>query len=404
MNKIHYIVCVALGLALWSACRHGGTDKKEETEMIQWNRLPDLPGMEGTASLGVSAPFTGVTGNRLIVAGGCNFPDKPVAEGGTKQYYAEIWTLDLSADSAQWTNAGVLPRAVAYGASIGTPYGIVCAGGNDSASSFTDVFLLSANDTSEACTIRPLPSLPVAMDNFAATYMDGKVYVAGGNANGTPSHAFYYLDLSVRTDSGRWEKLPDFPGAARVQPVLVAQHCGNEEYRLYLAGGFQPGTTETPPQIPDEILAFSPRTGTWETETALPPLSDGNPRTLTGGCAVACGDSAMLFFGGVNYTRFFDAVDRPRQMALARAANDTRRLEALQSEAAGYLRHPVDWYRFNDEVLHYDVRSRTWTNRGAYEAVARAGAGALFHNRRLIVVNGEIKPGIRTPRVSVGMF
>lgn len=404
MNKIHYIVCVALGLALWSACRQGGTDKKEETEMIQWNCLPDLPGMEGTASLGVSAPFTGVTGNRLIVAGGCNFPDKPVAEGGTKRYYAEIWTLDLSADSAQWTNAGVLPHAVAYGASIGTPYGIVCAGGNDSESSFTDVFLLSANDTSEACTIRPLPSLPVAMDNFAATYMDGKVYVAGGNANGTPSHAFYYLDLSVRTDSGRWEKLPDFPGAARVQPVLVAQHCRNEEYRLYLAGGFQPGTTETPPQIPDEVLAFSPRTGTWETETVLPPLSDGNPRTLTGGCAVACGDSAMLFFGGVNYTRFFDAVDRPRQMVLARAANDTRRLEALQSEATGYLRHPVDWYRFNDEVLHYDVRSRTWTNRGAYEAVARAGAGALFHNRRLIVVNGEIKPGIRTPRVNIGMF
>ena len=91
-------------------------------------------------------------------------------------------------------------------------------------------------------------------------------------------------------------------------------------------------------------------------------------------------------------------------MAQARAANDTRRLDTLQSEAADYLRHPVDWYRFNDEVLHYDVHSRTWSNRGAYEVVARAGAGALFHNRRLIVVNGEIKPGIRTPRVSVGMF
>ncbi len=236
MNKIHYIICVVLGLALWSACRPGGTDKKEETEMIQWNRLPDLPGMEGTASIGVSAPFTGIIGNRLIVAGGCNFPDKPVAEGGTKRYYAEIWALDLSADSAQWTNAGVLPRAVAYGASIGTSYGIVCAGGNDSESSFTDVFLLSANDTSEACTIRPLPSLPMAMDNFAATCMDGKIYVAGGNANGIPSHAFYCLDLSVRTNSSQWEKLPDFPGAARVQPVLVAQHCGDEEYRLYLAG------------------------------------------------------------------------------------------------------------------------------------------------------------------------
>lgn len=376
----------------------------KQENMIQWNRLPDLPGMEGTDSLGVSAPFVGITNNQLIVAGGCNFPDKPVAEGGKKRYYSEIWALNLLSEKAEWRCVGTLSRATAYGASITTPQGVVCVGGNNEEASFADVFLLCLDGEHTRLEINSLPSLPVTMDNFAAAYMDGKVYVAGGNAAGQPSNALYCLDISQQTGSAEWEKLPDFPGAARVQPVLVAQRSENGESRLYLAGGFQPGTSEVPPQVPTDVLSFSPRTGAWEKETDLPTLSDGSSRTLTGGCGVACGDSAILLFGGVNYTRFFEAVDRPRQMALAQAANDTQRLEALQHDAATYLRHPVEWYRFNDEVLHYDVRSRTWANRGADEAVSRAGAGAVCFGNRLIVVNGELKPGVRTPQVSVGTF
>ena len=53
---------------------------KKQNTMINWTKLPDLPGAADTASLGVSAPFAGIHNGVLIVAGGCNFPDKPVTE------------------------------------------------------------------------------------------------------------------------------------------------------------------------------------------------------------------------------------------------------------------------------------------------------------------------------------
>lgn len=37
---------------------------------------------------GVSAPFVGTIGKSVLVAGGCNFPTTPAAQGGKKQFYA----------------------------------------------------------------------------------------------------------------------------------------------------------------------------------------------------------------------------------------------------------------------------------------------------------------------------
>lgn len=76
---------------------------RSEAAPVSWFRLPDLPGTEKSPSLGVSAPFTGVSGGQLFVAGGCNFPGKPAAEGGTKEYYCNIYALDITARShAGW--------------------------------------------------------------------------------------------------------------------------------------------------------------------------------------------------------------------------------------------------------------------------------------------------------------
>ena len=42
---------------------------------------------------GVSAPFVGTIGKSVLVAGGCNFPTTPAAQGGKKQFYADIYEL-----------------------------------------------------------------------------------------------------------------------------------------------------------------------------------------------------------------------------------------------------------------------------------------------------------------------
>lgn len=391
-----WLFLLALCLA---GCSHSVSKNNEDT-MINWTKLPDLPGMADTASLGVSAPFAGVNGDFLLVAGGCNFPDKPVTEGGAKRYYADIFLLDLSDNDrvGRWKKAGQLPYPIAYGATVSTPEGILCVGGNNSDSSLTAVIRLSWDEQREELSICSLPDLPAPMDNLSATFADGKLYVAGGNENGIPCNTFLCLDLNKEAKTG-WEVLPSFPGAARVQPVLAVgkSAIGTD---IYLAGGFQAGTADIPPRIPSDLLVYHPTTKTWEPASMLPAFEDGSPRTFTGGCAVAVGDSSILLMGGVNYSRFFTALDRPRQMAQAEASGNQSTLDSLKAEAKAYMLHPVEWYKFNTSLLQYNTFTSEWTNRGEYEQLARAGAGAVLYKNRLIIVNGELKPGIRTSQVN----
>ena len=75
----------------------------------------------GNVPQAVSAPFAGVSGDYLLLAGGCNFPDVPASEGGVKQYYTAVWAKQ--ADQA-WRCVGSLPEETAYGASITLPEGV----------------------------------------------------------------------------------------------------------------------------------------------------------------------------------------------------------------------------------------------------------------------------------------
>lgn len=131
---------------------------KKQNTMINWTKLPDLPGAADTASLGVSAPFAGIHNGVLIVAGGCNFPDKPVTEGGAKRYYSEIFVLLPEG----WKEIDRLPRPVAYGATVSTPEGIVCIGGNNSDSSLVEVSRISYNPTKGEVAVCALPPLTVS--------------------------------------------------------------------------------------------------------------------------------------------------------------------------------------------------------------------------------------------------
>ena len=77
-------------------------------------------------------------------------------------------------------------------------------------------------------------------------------------------------------------------------------------------------------------------------------------------------------------------------------------LKALQGIYAGkeYLSHPVEWYRFNRNLLLYHPQTNKWTTLGEYEQGARAGAVIVSQDGFHYIINGELKPGIRTNEIN----
>ena len=321
---------------------------------------------------GVSALYAGVVDGNLLIAGGCNFPDVPAADGGKKVYYRDVYVASLGDDTElHWQKVGELPEASAYGVTITVDNGLVCVGGNTVEHSLSDVIRLSLQEgTLQTDT---LPSLPVTIDNMAGALCGNVIYIVGGNVNGIPSSAAYSLNLS-NLPAG-WKQLPSVPGAPRVQPI-----CASQGGKLYVWGGFAAPYGEREASLSVDGYVYNAETNEW-ISVATPCDKAGNEVSLGGGAAVPYGDGQILCIGGVNKDIF---------------------LKALQGIYKGkeYLSHPAEWYQFNRNLMLYSPQTDEWTILGEYEQGARAGAALVSQEDTYYIINGELKPGIRTNEIT----
>ena len=337
------------------------------------------PSLQVNGNEGVAAAFAGRSDHFVIVAGGCNFPETPAAEGGQKKFYDDIWVLELDKDRgyyikrayANWKQVGSLPRPIAYGASVSVADGVVCLGGtSDGQTSLNEVCLLSFKNGKLA--IKPLPPLPVGLDQMAAAYGNGNIYVLGGQSNGKPNTHVY--SLAYDENATAWTEI-DVPAEtantlAALQPCAIVQN-GSVGMELYFFGGY----------YPDRKVANT--TACSYTPNRREPWQQLKPTdfALVGASAVTCGASNILFFGGVNRQVFEAAIQHPRP---------------------DYLTHPAEWYQFRDSILVYNTVTHAWSTHFPSKRIARAGASVVpgFTNNSWIVIDGEEKPGIRSADVT----
>lgn len=359
-------------------------------------KLQLLPSLEFSAKQGVSAPFAGMSGDILLVAGGCNFPGIPASEGGEKVFYKDVYALfDPLSSHAVWKKIGSLPEPLAYGVSATTSEGILCAGGTDGKKSSSAVFLLRMERTK--LIIGTLPALPVPLDNTAGAYGGGYFYIAGGQSDGVPVNKVFRL----KYPSGKeWEELPDYPGKPRVQPVAVVQN-GATGPCLYLMGGFTPVLNDSLGLVHTDGLCYNPQTRQWKNTAPIVPHERGEKMALIGACGVSSGTAHLVFTGGVNASIFKAALNRPVYLKEAVTSGNDSLVKRLESEASVYLKHPQFWYRFNDELIIYHTLTDTWATEARLPQTARAGAAMVAYNGHWLVVNGESKPGVRSEGVSV---
>lgn len=342
---------------------------------IRLQRTSGFPKEEQGFELGVSACYAGILQGKLLMAGGCNFPDIPASKGGKKKFYRGIYAAELCQDTLLvWNKVGELPESAAYGVSVTCSDGVICVGGNNERGSLTAVYKILWNEKKGKTSLENFPDLPFALDNMCGSLVGNKLYVAGGNKTGRSCNSFLCLDLGNL--SAGWKELPEFPGAARVQAVCAGL-CERDESRFYLWGGFAAPTDDKPATLSTDGYCYSFASQRW-TPVATPTGNDGEDISLGGGAAIAINDSLVLCTGGVNKDIF---------------------LRALQCPEKDYLLHPVEWYRFNDRILIYNSKQDSWQEVARSAQVARAGAALVGRDKTYYNINGELKPGIRTPEI-----
>ena len=333
-------------------------------------RLVGFPTEEQGFDKGVSACYCGVINGYLYIAGGCNFPDKPVAEGGKKRFYKAIYAAKLNAEGnrLEWKTVGQMPQPAAYGVSVTYENSLIFVGGNNETGGLTTAIRL--RPTATGMQQETLPSLPHALDNMAGAVVGHILYVVGGNCEGVATQKVWSLDLKNTAKEG-WKEEPSIPGIARVQPIAAAL-AGD---LLGVWGGFAPKTDSKVAQLAMNGASYNAGCGTW---TALPVPTDAlGEEVFTGGAtAIATPQKGVVVVGGVNKDVFLAAINKLPE---------------------GYLLHEPEWYRFNNRVLCY--RDGAWTQLLQHPSVARAGCALAYWDGWVYVVGGELKPGIRTPEI-----
>lgn len=319
---------------------------------MKWTQLPSVPDREGFAS-----PFAGVSGRALLVAGGANFPGKRPWENGIKVWYDNIFAL--TASDGEWLEVGRLPKPCAYGVSITYDDSVICAGGSDAGGHFGDVYRIKWNGGSMQSDT--LPSLPKPCANACGALSGDVFYLAGGidAPDSTQAlHAFWALNLTKIEDG--WVELPPWPGCGRMLSVAAVS-----QGEFYIIGGvaLRAGVDAKPVREPalKDCYAYSPEKG-WRR------IADMTPRA-----AVAAPSPAPI-------------------------APDGRILICTGDDGLRAHLNGPDHPGFSKDIMAYDPVLNCWMDAGTMP-FSRATVPTTIWQDCCVIVNGERKPGYRSPEV-----
>ena len=318
---------------------------------VTWKQWAPLPEARGLA-----APFAGVTGDRLFVAGGANFPDKMPWEGGTKVWHDRIWVLD--SPGSTWQEAGRLPGARAYGVGLSINGLWILAGGSDSVRHFAEVWTYEWRDGKLVeSAVNPGP-LPVALAGAAgAVDADQTAYIACGSSEpGEKKASNRVFCAQFHGEPPRWQELPPLPAEPRILPCAAA--LGNVFY-LFGGAALEEKAGIVSRRYLQDAWSYAPEAG-WKRLADLP-----EPCVAAPSPAPAMENSIYLPGG------------------------DDGRLAGSDPK-----KHPG----FSGKMQRYDVVTNTWTAAGRAPA-PRVTVPCVFWKDQYVIPSGEVRPGVRSPEV-----
>ncbi len=364
-------------LAALAGCTSSDIRKPQADIKTVWECAGELPAQKGyEKNIGTAGILYGLLEERYIVTGGgANFPHKSVLEGGAKQMYSDLWLIDTKSENKIIEHIN-LPVEIGYGASVTTEKGIYYIGGSSNQQADDDILFLTL-DENKNLKYEKIGELPFTFQSGAAVEYNGKLYIVGGKQNGIPSNKVYEYNLTNKVI----KELPSVP-AGRGRTQSVAQILNDSLY--VFSGGDTTAYTDG--------YKYNFETGKWE--EISPVRVNGKEISLLGAASVKLNKKEMLVIGGFNKEIYDDAVKKL----------GTLRGQELLKFKASYFGADPDDFRWNRDILIYNSETNSWRSIGEIPFNAPCGEGLVIVKNKIYSINGEIKPGVRTPRIYQGEF
>ena len=411
MNSKRYRVRLIVFLLLAVGGSYGTSQAQEDYRMFE----AKTPQLDSAYAKGVSGHIVGeLSTGRLVMAGGCNFPDRPAREGGAKRYYSEIYTADYLSpvyDACEskaseldlgWRLIGHLPQPTAYAAFQRYDDKLIVTGGQSAAGDLRDAYMIQLSD-SLGVEIAPLPSLPEPRSGMASALIGNVLYLIGGRVNGKLSNTVLSLDLS--SPQKEWREETSYPHSPFLKLVAMTNQDESDTSSgvpyLSVMGSFT-GVDEPDQRVQADVtyMTYTPQTKQWQTYKIAPddPIA---AHGFGGGYASKCGAS---FSGGVRADLFVTALQREKDLKAAKAKGNRRLVKKLQAEQRAYLSHDPAWYGFCSEWYSFDRSRGRGEAKSGFRFDGRADAVYLDRCSSMMdgmLIGGETMPGVRTPRIVI---
>lgn len=350
---------------------------------IEWKTIAELPPFrDQSKSIGVAGPVVGIINNKLIVAGGANFPDKMPWQGGKKIYYNNISIFNKEKEQVfQEKIQNSLTSNIAYAANCITPLGVVYAGGENELGLSDKVYLLQWDEASNNLRQTKLPDLPVETTNGSLVCIDNTIYFLGGETLTNTTNQFYSLNL-IKINQG-WMTLPVLPKPLS-NMVVVAQYL-NGQKQIYLMGG-RAKQKNGISDFSSDVYSFDIHLKIWDKKKSLPyPLSAGTGAVFS--------EKYILLFGGDQGERFNKVEQTISNINLEKEQFKKENLISIKNKLLES--HPG----FSNEILLYNTQKNIWLSNGFIPFNASVTTNLVQWGDEIIIPSGEIKAGVRTPRI-----
>lgn len=360
---------------LLSGCMGERSDKLQ----LDWKVAAVLPGDGQVAHIGLAGPITGLLEDKLLVAGGANFPKGKPWEGGQKVYQKKAYLYAIGADGVLKLEQELpFTDSLAYSANVSVGQDLYSVGGERNGQATSDVFRYNFVDG--ALQRERMSPLPVPLTNAAAALVDQCIFVVGGENSDVVSDKVYRLDL--RSLENKWETFLTLP-----HPVSHAVVVADGQSNIIIAGG-RMRNLHKKSTIYTNVLRLHIGNKSLEELPALPyPIAAGT---------AVCYNNTLLLIGGDDGSTFHQVEEMIGAIQLSKG--EAQKAKLTEEKNRILSAHPG----FAKTVWAMDLSVKSWYKLGDIKGESAVTTTAILKDKFIIIPSGEIRAGVRTDQILVG--